>query len=171
MHHSSAEVFHISLSPHGPLVQMAQLAFDGASRKTRPNLASGDLVYARVCGVVGKYLDQVEVECFTVSPTTGVSDEGLGPLEGGTVVDVGVGFARRLFLGAKKGGIHVLDLLGERVTFEVAVGRNGRVWIGKADIKVLLLVSRVLKEVAVKNLNEKEQKDLVNKLLKTFAPT
>lgn len=84
-------------------------------------------------------------------------------------MDVPLGFARRLMLGAKKGGVTVLELLGQRVGFEVAIGRNGRVWIGGGDIKVLVLVVRTLKETDEGDLDERAQKELVGKLWKAFT--
>jgi exosome complex component RRP40 len=86
-------------------------------------------------------------------------------------VDVSLGFARRLMLGAKKGGIVVLELLGEKIGFEVAIGRNGRVWIGAEDVKVLVLVVRALRETDERDLNEKGQKELLGKLWKIFTAT
>jgi exosome complex component RRP40 len=134
-------------------------------------LKSGDLVYARVCSAPSKYLDAVELECFVVSPTTGVTDTGLGPLKGGTVVDISLGFARRLMLGSKKGGVVVLEVLGERVGFEVAIGRNGRVWIGGEDVAVLAVVGRVLREVDERALDEKGQRECVARLLRQAMGT
>ena len=64
-----------------------------------------------------------------------------GPLEGGLVVSVSLATARRLLGGeggggggegrggGGGGGAGVLEMCGEWVGYEVAVGLNGRVWV------------------------------------------
>src|SRR3954453_17232230 len=89
IHHSSAETYHVTITPHAPLATLPQLAFESATKKTRPMLQAGDLVYARV-STASDYLDAVELEC--VSATTGKAD-GLGPLKDGMVFDVSLGMA------------------------------------------------------------------------------
>lgn len=108
-----------------------------------------------------------ELECM--SATNGKS-EGLGPLKGGMVWGVSLGMARRLMMGEKRRrevGCVVLDLLAERVRFEVAVGRNGVVWVnGGEDARVTVAVGRAVKETDEWNLSVEEQKKVVGRLLK-----
>ncbi|KAL8386945.1 hypothetical protein RB595_010279 [Gaeumannomyces hyphopodioides] len=75
VHHSSADYHFVSLAPHTPNALLPVLAFEGATRKTRPVLAPGSLVYARVA-MASRHMDP-ELEC--VSQATGKAD-GLGPL-------------------------------------------------------------------------------------------
>ncbi|KAF2155790.1 hypothetical protein K461DRAFT_290784 [Myriangium duriaei CBS 260.36] len=161
IHHSSAEAYSCVLVPHTPFALLGQLAFEGATRKTRPMLAAGGLVYARVARV--ERGGEVEIEC--VDPATGKSGE-LGVLKGGTVVDVSPEFARRLVLGAEKGGVVVLEELGSKMGFEVAVGRNGRVWIDGGGVKETLKVVRALRETDQGGLEVGAQKKLVERILR-----
>ncbi|KAK6423757.1 exosome non-catalytic core subunit rrp40, partial [Oleoguttula sp. CCFEE 5521] len=62
IHHSSTDTYSCTLTPHTPFALLGQLSFEGASKKTRPQLKSGDLVYARVCKA-GRGED-VEIECL-----------------------------------------------------------------------------------------------------------
>lgn len=118
-------------------------------------------MYARVSSAP-KHAD-VELECFNTN--TGKS-EGLGPLKGGMVFDVSVGFARRLMRG-RKGGVVLLEELSEKMRFEVAVGRNGRVWVeGGDDIRGVLVVGRCLQICDEQALDEDGQRVLVKKVLK-----
>jgi exosome complex component RRP40 len=48
VHHTSVDVFHCALSPHTPHATLPQLAFEGATKKTRPMLQPGSVVYARI---------------------------------------------------------------------------------------------------------------------------
>jgi exosome complex component RRP40 len=158
---SSAESFMVSLSPHTPPVSLPHLAFEGASKKTRPQLHSGDLVYARVLSVSTQ--TESEIQCF--NENTGKS-EGMGPLKGGMVFDVSCSFARRLMMGKKRGGVLILEAIAEKVAFEVAVGRNGRVWVGAESVSVVVAVGRALTIADEERLDEEGQKSLVKKLLK-----
>ena len=85
------------------------------------------------------------------------------------VFEISLGMARRLMLGGK-GGVIVLEALAEKVAFEVAVGRNGVLWVhggeGVQGIKVTLAVGRAVQEVDGKCLGIKDQRKVVEKGLK-----
>jgi exosome complex component RRP40 len=121
-------------------------------------------VYARVA-LANKHMDP-ELEC--VSASTGKA-EGLGPLTGGMVYDVSLGMARRLMMArpAEQGSLIVLDELGAQgVAFEIAVGRNGKVWVDSKSVKATLLVGKAIQETDRKMLGIDEQKKMVRKLVK-----
>ncbi|EKG11741.1 hypothetical protein MPH_11234 [Macrophomina phaseolina MS6] len=171
VHHSATEMFICSITPYTPMANLPHLAFEGATKKTRPQLAPGALVYARI-SAASKHMEP-ELEC--VSATTGKAD-GLGPLKGGMVFEISLGMARRLLMPAGKknageggpGKIVVLEELAERVRFEVAVGRNGRVWVNSEEggVKVVLAVGKALTETDEKGLGIEGQREMVSKLLK-----
>ncbi|KAK5163376.1 exosome non-catalytic core subunit rrp40 [Saxophila tyrrhenica] len=158
IHHGSTDTYHCALTPHTAYALLGQLAFEGANKKTRPKLESGDLVYARV-KTASKWED-VEIECFNSS--TGKAD-GLGPLKGGMVFNISPAFARRLMMGTdkegrSKGGVVVLEEVGEKVKFEVAVGRNGRVWVDSGNVAATLVVGRLLMGCDEKGWSVEEQR-------------
>lgn len=164
VHHSSAEFYHCSISENAPLVVLPQMAFEGASKKTRPMLRPGSLVYARV-SLVNKHMDP-EVEC--VNPSTGKAD-GLGELKGGTVVDVSLSTARRLMMSRPKddGHLRILEDLAEKgMRFEIAVGRNGRIWVNGEDIHTTIKLARALQQTDSESLNLLQQTALLKKLSK-----
>jgi exosome complex component RRP40 len=165
IHHTSADVFHVQITPYTPLATLPQLAFEGVSKKTRPMLAPGDLVYTRIVSA-SKHLDP-ELSCMYENGAA----NGLGPLKGGMVFDVSEPFARRLGRkSAKKGGLVILDLLGEQVRFEAAVGANGQVWLGGNDsVGVIIAIGRALKEVDERDLSEKAQSQLAARILREIA--
>ena len=95
----------------------------------------------------------------------------MGPLKGGMVFDVSPAFARRLMMGTdregrSKGGVVVLEEVGEKVKFEVAVGRNGRVWVDSGSVKPTLMIGRLLKLADDDGLGIEEQKKAVRRALK-----
>lgn len=92
----------------------------------------------------------------------------MGELKGGMVFDVSLGMARRLLLARQQeeGGLVVLEEIAEKVAFEVAVGRNGKVWVKSGGVKETLLVGRALQETDREGLGVEEQGRLVKKLLR-----
>ena len=201
---STADAFLCSLAPRGAPALLPHLAFPHASRKTRPQLPAGALVYARVVppsastllsaataittgtagaaatsgggggssgahAVSARTAKFLETELTCVDATTGRA-EGLGELKGGMVFAVSAGLARRLLAGEARGGVGVLRLLGERVAFEVCVGRNGKVWVdaGEGDGRATAMVGRALQEVDERRLDEEGQRKLVARLLREY---
>lgn len=163
VHHTSADFYHVSLNPHQPFALLPQLSFELATKKNRPNLQPGQLVYARVA-LANKHMDP-ELEC--VSASTGKA-EGLGPLKDGTVFNVSLGLCRRLLM-VKGGGVEVLNMLAEEgLVFETAVGRNGKVWVNSDSVKTVVVVGRALLEVdeAGGGFGVDQQKRLVRRLLR-----
>lgn len=143
---------------------LPHLAFEMASKKSRPNLGTGALVYARV-SLANRHMDP-ELEC--VSSSTGKAD-GLGPLVGGMLYNISIGMARRLLMrkSVEEGKVVVLEELGAAgLAFETAVGRNGKMWVNSENIKTVLVVGRAVTETDESNLDVEQQKKLVRKLAK-----
>ncbi|KAJ5684264.1 uncharacterized protein N7477_000609 [Penicillium maclennaniae] len=182
IHHSSVDYFHCIVTPHTAHAMLGQLSFEGATKKTRPMLKQGDLVYARVLSVgVGA---GAEVELTCVNPATGKAEPGgLGPLVGGMVFDVSTGMAARLLrassTSAEKSdavdGLVVLAELGKKLEslggFEIAVGRNGKVWVdcsnaGESAVKVTVAIGQCLQGTDERNLDAADQQKLVTKILR-----
>ena len=166
IHHGGAESYACSLTPHTSFALLGQLAFEGANKKTRPQLKAGDLVYARVSRA-SKWED-TEIECFNSG--TGKA-EGMGPLKGGMLFEVSASFARRLMMGTEKdgsskGGVVVLEEVGEKVRFEVAVGRNGRVWIDSSSVRETLAVGGLVVQADEGKWDVEQQRTAVKKVLR-----
>ena len=92
----------------------------------------------------------------------------MGELKGGMVFDVSMGMARRLLVAKQRedGGVAVLEEIAEKVAFEIAVGRNGKVWVKSGGVKETILVGRALQEADVQGLTVEEQVKLVRKMIK-----
>lgn len=166
IHHSGADLYYVSLTPHTANALLGQLAFEGANKKTRPKLDAGDLVYARVSRT-SKW-DDTELEC--VHSGTGKAD-GMGPLKGGMVFNVSLSFARRLMMGADKegksrGNIVVLEEVGNKMKFEVAVGRNGRIWVNSGSVQETCLIGRLLVRADEESWSMEQQRKEIKKALK-----
>ncbi|KAK0510259.1 hypothetical protein JMJ35_007653 [Cladonia borealis] len=163
VHHSSTDIYHCSITPHTAFAQLPQLAFEGATKKTRPQLNSGSLIYARILSA-SKHTDP-EIVCY--NPSTGKS-EGMGELKGGMLFDISMAMARRLLMHKQKadGGIALLEEIGGKVAFEIAVGRNGKVWVKSGGVNETLLVGRALQETDTQGLGIEEQVKVVRRLMR-----
>ncbi|KAL2149814.1 hypothetical protein VTH82DRAFT_7490 [Thermothelomyces myriococcoides] len=165
---STTDFYLCTLSPHTAPATLPHLAFESATKKTRPVLSAGQLVYARVT-LANRHMDP-ELEC--VNASTGKAD-GLGPITGpGCAFDVSLGFARRLLMARPRedGGVAVLDMLageeGGGLAFETAVGRNGKVWVGSGTPRTVVLVGKALQETDRAGLGIEGQRRLVKKLVR-----
>ena len=59
-----------------------------------------------------------------------------------------------------------MEEFGEKIRFEIAIGRNGKVWIKATSVKETLAIGKAFAQVDEKQLDVDEQKKLVKKLLK-----
>ena len=137
VHQRLADHYRVVLQPHSKPVKLDQLAFENATKKNKPNLVPGDVVYGRVLTTAPDLDD--EIECY--DSKTGKST-GLGQLKEGTVVNVRLGFARHLMYH----GHPALDQLGKRQAFELAIGVNGRVWVQGPSPRATLEICRAIEE-------------------------
>ena len=143
------------------------LAFEGATRRSRPTLRAGDAVFCRVAAAQRHV--EAELTCMDEAGRAG----GLGPLGPGAVVEVTTAHARALLAAtgaaaaaagaasSKKASSSasssssasasntsvspiVAALAATGLPFEVAVGANGRVWVGGPDAAAVSAAARAL---------------------------
>lgn len=111
------------------------LAFEGATKRNKPNLKVGSVLYARV-SLAHKDMEP-ELECFDAQTRKA---EGFGELKGGFVTSCSLQMSR-LLLDPKH---FLLPLLGSRCSLEVAVGVNGKVWVNTSSIRQTITVARCI---------------------------
>jgi len=133
------------------------LAFEGATKRNKPNLKVGSLLYARV-SLAHKDMEP-ELECFDAQTRKAAE---FGELKGGFMVRCSLQMCRRL-LDPKH---FLLPFLGSRFPLEVAVGTNGRVWISSKEIKQTIAIGRCIEAVDSDGgeLDESGVKTFVNTL-------
>ncbi|TKY86535.1 hypothetical protein EX895_004684 [Sporisorium graminicola] len=121
------------------------LSFEGATKRHKPNLRIGSLVYAR--NVSADRFTEPELTC--VNPVTGKSD-GFGDLKTtdergekmghAMLFTVSIGLARSL-LRPTHG---LLKQVATHFPFEAAVGANGTVWVRANEPRHVIAVGKVL---------------------------
>lgn len=137
---------------------LAALSFEGATKKNKPNLVVGAVVYCRVT----RASKNMETEVSCVEPGSSRSWTGgetlYGELKGGNLVQTSLGLARALMRSAQP----VLARLGQHVAFQSAVGANGRVWLQAGNVRETIVLSQAIKKADV--LQVDEWNSFVNKL-------
>eukprot|EP00055_Hartaetosiga_balthica_P017228 m.114153 g.114153 ORF g.114153 m.114153 type:complete len:266 (-) comp9274_c2_seq3:1471-2268(-) len=131
------------------------LAFEHATKRNRPHLKSGDLVYAKL-SLVHKFMEP-EITCVHASGRS----NGMGPLEGGYIFECPLGLCRSLL----SRNCSVLQAVGERIPFEITVGRNGRVWVKTDNPHHTILIANAIR--ASERLSPLRTRDMVKEMLKT----
>lgn len=135
-----AENYRVSLGG-SRLTQLPVLAFDGASKRNKPNLLVGTLVYARIARVDRDLAPELSCAVVSGPKKDWVTGESVfGELVGGTTVQVPLHHARRLVSSKSE----VLPALGRHFPFEVCAGLNGLVWVKAASAARTVLVSLVV---------------------------
>lgn len=133
---------------------LPQLAFEGATKRNRPDIKPGDVVYARV--TLAQRDMEPQLSCVDAMGRA----SGFGQLKGGVVLQVSTSYARSL-LGKP---LHpVLAQLGGALQFELAVGMNGRVWVSsEANPPAVVTVANAIQ--ASEFLTQTQIETLVNRL-------
>ncbi|XAR72634.1 hypothetical protein NMG60_11019345 [Bertholletia excelsa] len=139
----------------GPsLAYLPVLAFEGGTRRNIPKFEEGTLVYVRV--VKANTGMNPELSCTDAS---GKAAE-YGPLKDGFMFESSTGLSRMLLSSPT---CPVLEALGKKISFEIAVGLNGRVWVNAAAPSTIILVSNAI--MNSEYLSGVQQKIMVEKLL------
>ncbi|KAL3085893.1 hypothetical protein niasHT_034123 [Heterodera trifolii] len=109
-------------------------SFEGATKRNRPNVKVGDLIYGLVI-LTSKQLEP-ELSCVDSEGRA----RGMGLISApGLVLSVSLGYARRLLSADCK----ILAELSKQLKFETTIGMNGTIWIG-GDEDVVMAVRNAL---------------------------
>lgn len=139
----------------GPtLAFLPVLAFEGGTRRNIPKFEVGALLYVRV--VKANVGVNPELSCTDAS---GKAAE-FGPLKDGYMFETSTGLSRMLLSSPP---CPVLEALGKKLSFEIAVGLNGRVWVNASSPSTIILVSNAI--MNSESLSGVQQKIMVEKLL------
>ncbi|KAH9323183.1 hypothetical protein KI387_017822 [Taxus chinensis] len=139
----------------GPMLAfLPVLAFEGGTRRNIPKFETGALIYVRV--VKANRDMNPELSCTDAS---GKASE-FGGLTGGYMFECSTGLARALLSTPT---CPVLEELGKTLSFEIAVGLNGRVWVNAPSPSTVILVSNAI--INAEYLSGVQQKILAQRLL------
>ncbi|KAL8144323.1 hypothetical protein V2J09_017355 [Rumex salicifolius] len=146
---SKADNFLVDIK--GPtLAFLPVLAFEGVIRRNIPRFEVGTLLYTRV--VKANAGMNPELSCMDAN---GKAAE-FGPLKDGFMFETSTGLARLLLSTPT---CPVLDALGKKLSFETAIGLNGRVWVNAPSPSTVILVSNaIMKSESLSSVQQKIMK-------------
>nr|XP_015808126.2 exosome complex component RRP40 [Nothobranchius furzeri] len=114
---------------------LSYLAFEGATKRNRPNVQVGDLVFAQFT-VANKDMEP-ELVCIDGSGRA----NGMGVFGGGgLLLKVSLGLVRRLLAPQSD----IRSDLEQLFPCELVVGMNGRIWVRASTIQQTLIISNLL---------------------------
>lgn len=154
----------------GHTATLSSLAFEGATKRNKPSLKPGQVVYARVAALHA-HID-LELSCQLGALDVGqnltrrdwMTDEGCyGILQGGTVLKVAHDWTRRVLLPQVQ---HVLwQELANHATLagEVAVGCNGWIWMHAASSPATVLLYNIIRNAPV--LTEAQTRGMIRQMV------
>lgn len=130
----AGDTFRVDIGTAEP-ASLSYLAFEGATKKNRPAVMVGDLVYAKL--LVASRDMEPELVCVDSYG----KKAGLGVLAGGGLMfSVPLHLVRKL-LSPDSG---LLAALGSTTPFEVAVGMNGRVWVRARSVRETVCLAQAV---------------------------
>ncbi|KQK09041.1 putative exosome complex component rrp40 isoform X2 [Brachypodium distachyon] len=130
------------------------LSFEGGTRRNIPKFEIGTLIYARV--VKANSIMNPELSCMDAS---GKAAE-FGQLKNGYMFDTSTGLSRMLLSSPT---CPLLEALGKKLSFEIAVGLNGRVWVNAPSPSNVIVVSTAI--IRSESYTQIQQKSMVENLL------
>lgn len=125
------------------LATLSLLAFEGATKRNRPDVNVGDVVFARIIAPAR------DVEAELVCVTSALKRDGMGVLHAADthfaqVIQVPVHACRKLLSPESR----LLTVLGKNYRFEIAVGMNGRIWLSAKTPENVIFVSNTISRSA-----------------------
>nr|GEY74513.1 putative exosome complex component rrp40 [Tanacetum cinerariifolium] len=139
------------------LAHLPVLSFEGGTRRNIPKFEVGTLLYVRVVGANTGM--NPELSCMDANGKAGE----YGILKEGYMFESSTGLARQLLSSPPH---LVLEGLGKKLSFEIAVGINGRFWVNASQSSTVILVGNAIQKS--ESLSMVQQKIYLDKLLKSI---
>lgn len=135
------------------------LAFEGASKRNRPQLNIGSIVYARI--VLANRDIEPEISCTMESGKSGP----FGQLaSSGHVMKLDSLLAKNLLFDPNPPLLKAID--GEKISFDMAVGINGLIWVLGATIEQTHFLVSLLRLVQTKIKHWNVDTNILDPILK-----
>jgi exosome complex component RRP40 len=164
---AGGDVYRVNIGgPHPAL--LSNLNFEGATKRNKPTLIPGMLLYARVTSSSSSITDPT-LSCLLGPHDGGVprkdwmTNEGTyGELRGGTCRKIPLGLARELLAPRN---LVLTELASYKLAFEVCVGVNGMLWVHSNRPEYTILIQNAILNSQV--LTEAQVRGMVKSLVET----
>ncbi|KAL2089104.1 hypothetical protein ACEWY4_016003 [Coilia grayii] len=148
----SGDIFKVDVGG-SELASLSYLAFEGATKRNRPNVQVGDLVFGQFL-IANKDMEPELVCIDSCGRANGMGVFG----EGGLLFRVSLGLVRRLLVPQSE----LLAELSALFPCELVVGLNGRVWVKAASTQHTLILANLLQ--SAENMTAKQRQQLFRKV-------
>ncbi|XP_008927894.3 LOW QUALITY PROTEIN: exosome complex component RRP40 [Manacus vitellinus] len=130
------------------LASLSYLAFEGATKRNRPNVHVGDLIYGQFL-VANKDMEP-EMVCIDSSGKS----SGMGIIgQDGFLFKVSLGLIRKLL--APK--CEIIQELSQLYPFELVLGMNGRIWVKAKTVQQTLIIVNILEACEYMTAEQRRQ--------------
>ncbi|KAK5864293.1 hypothetical protein PBY51_015546 [Eleginops maclovinus] len=143
----SGDVFKVDVGG-SEQASLSYLAFEGATKRNRPNVQVGDLVFAQF-SVANQHMEPELVCVDSAGRANGMGVFGAG----GLLFSVSLGLIRRLLRPRSD----VLSDLQKLLPCELVVGMNGRLWARASSVQQTLVVSNLLQSCDTMSPPQRQQ--------------
>ncbi|KAM6067317.1 exosome complex component RRP40 isoform 3-T3 [Chlamydotis macqueenii] len=127
---------------------MSYLAFEGATKRNRPNVQVGDLIYGQFL-VANKDMEP-EMVCIDSSGRS----SGMGLIgQDGFLFKVSLGLIRKLLAPE----CEIIQELSQLYPFELVLGMNGRIWVKAKTVKQTLIIVNILEACEYMTAEQRKQ--------------
>ncbi|KAL5107282.1 Exosome complex component RRP40 [Taenia crassiceps] len=144
----AGEIFYLDIGCPA-LASLNVLAFEGASKKNRPDIRLRDVIYA----AISQADPDLEIELTCMDEAGKAAGMGIlgrhepgsvgnaGGMNGGVMISCSLELARRL---TDTTNFPLIEKLGGRLPFEICVGCNGRIWLTARSPKETMLLANAI---------------------------
>uniref|UniRef100_U5ERV0 Exosome complex component RRP40 n=1 Tax=Corethrella appendiculata TaxID=1370023 RepID=U5ERV0_9DIPT len=139
----AGDIFRVDIGASEP-ASLSYVAFEGATKKNRPDVNVGDVVCAKLL-IANRDLEP-ELVCVDSHGKKGK----LGILNDGFLFTCSINLIRKI-LNPK---CNFLELLAKEIAFEMAAGMNGKIWINAKTAKQTIAVGNAILAVEYKTEEE-----------------
>lgn len=154
----AGDTFRVDIGTSEP-ASLSYLAFEGATKKNKPAVNPGDVVYAKLL------VASRDMEAELVCVDSYGKKAGMGVLTGpgGFLFTVPLHTVRKLLSPDS----NLLPTLGQQIPFEIAVGMNGRVWVRARSVKETVCIANAVE--CAEFMTRQEIAAMCNKLCDVLA--
>ncbi|XP_047359898.1 exosome complex component RRP40 [Vespa velutina] len=136
---------------------LSYLAFEGATKKNRPDIQVGDIVFAKLLVAI----KDMEPELVCVDSQG--KQKKLGVLSSdGMLFTCTLNLVRKLL----NPDCPLFNFLAKNQTYEVAIGMNGKVWIKTKSVHITIAIANAI--LAAEYISPEKMQDLCNSIEKTL---
>ncbi|CAK1551330.1 unnamed protein product [Leptosia nina] len=151
VHQKAGDIYRVDIGG-SCTASLSYLSFEGATKKNRPEVQIGDVIYAKIL-VASKDMEP-ELVCVDSHGKKGC----LGVLSDGFVFKCSLNLIRKILSPS----CPLLDSLKNEWPFELAAGMNGRIWIKANTLRETIAVGNAI--LGAEYLSDDEIKTMCNNI-------